>query len=170
MELTIQDLGAIGELIGAIAVVITLIYLGSQIRQNTIAVKASAMQSVFVATTEVWRNWTADFSKTEKFFEIAAKTERSAAERQFHLGFIMQTIRAQENMYFHIQLGTVDSNSVQLKTRLAAIFTHPYSIYRDAWEEGILDDYISEEFRTYVNAFIKELDESKNDGSGDANT
>lgn len=35
MESTIQDLGALGELIGAIGVLITLIYLAHQINQNT---------------------------------------------------------------------------------------------------------------------------------------
>ncbi len=33
--LSLQDLGSIGELIGAFAVVVSLVYLSSQIRQNT---------------------------------------------------------------------------------------------------------------------------------------
>lgn len=33
--MTIQDVGAIGEILGALAVVVSLIYLASQIRQNT---------------------------------------------------------------------------------------------------------------------------------------
>jgi len=37
--MTIQDWGAIGELVGAIAVVITLIYLAKQIGQNTLAMQ-----------------------------------------------------------------------------------------------------------------------------------
>jgi len=36
MDWTIQDLGALGELIGAIGVIVTLIYLAYQIRQNTV--------------------------------------------------------------------------------------------------------------------------------------
>jgi hypothetical protein len=35
MEWTIQDLGAAGEFVGAIGVVVTLVYLAYQIRQNT---------------------------------------------------------------------------------------------------------------------------------------
>jgi hypothetical protein len=42
---TIQDLGSIGELIAAIATVATLVYLAIQIRQNTISVQASTLQS-----------------------------------------------------------------------------------------------------------------------------
>ena len=40
MTLTIQDLGALGELLGAVAVLATLIYLALQTRQNTMAIAA----------------------------------------------------------------------------------------------------------------------------------
>ncbi len=43
--MTVQDYGSIGELIGAIATVATLAYLASQIRQNTRAVRAAAVDS-----------------------------------------------------------------------------------------------------------------------------
>jgi hypothetical protein len=42
---TIQDYGSIGEFIGAIATVTTLAYLAFQIRQNTRAVRAGAVDS-----------------------------------------------------------------------------------------------------------------------------
>ena len=40
MTLTIQDLGALGEFFGSIAVLATLIYLALQTRQNTVAIGA----------------------------------------------------------------------------------------------------------------------------------
>ncbi len=40
MTLTIEDLGALGELIGSIAVLATLVYLALQTRQNTMAICA----------------------------------------------------------------------------------------------------------------------------------
>ncbi len=40
MTLTIQDLGALGEFFGSIAVLVTLIYLAFQTRQNRIAIGA----------------------------------------------------------------------------------------------------------------------------------
>ena len=33
--MTLQDLGNLGEILGAVAVVVSLFYVGSQIRQNT---------------------------------------------------------------------------------------------------------------------------------------
>ena len=43
MEWTIQDLGAVGEFLGAIGVVITLVYLAYQIRQNTSQLKQNIL-------------------------------------------------------------------------------------------------------------------------------
>ncbi len=43
--MTIQDLGSLGELIAAIATIVTLAYLAIQIRQNTTAVRASSLHS-----------------------------------------------------------------------------------------------------------------------------
>jgi hypothetical protein len=42
--MTITELGALGEFIGSIAVIATLIYLAVQIRQNTSGMKANAYQ------------------------------------------------------------------------------------------------------------------------------
>jgi len=47
MEWSIQDLGAAGEFIAAIAVVITLIFLTLQIRQNTAVARTAAMRSTY---------------------------------------------------------------------------------------------------------------------------
>jgi hypothetical protein len=43
MEWTIQDLGAAGEFLGALGVIVTLVFLTHQIRQNTIQLKQSSL-------------------------------------------------------------------------------------------------------------------------------
>ncbi len=45
MTLTIQDLGALGEFFGSIAVLATLVYLALQTRQNTMAIRGSGQCS-----------------------------------------------------------------------------------------------------------------------------
>ena len=49
--MTLQDLGNIGEFIGAIAVVISLVYLAAQIRQNTRALHSSSYSQ---AAEQLW--------------------------------------------------------------------------------------------------------------------
>jgi hypothetical protein len=46
VEWTIQDLGAIGEFVGAFAVVVTLIYLTLQVRQSTAQARLTSIQAV----------------------------------------------------------------------------------------------------------------------------
>ncbi len=49
MTLTIQDLGALGELLGSLAVLATLIYLALQTRQNNLAIAAQLDAAVMAA-------------------------------------------------------------------------------------------------------------------------
>ena len=43
--MTLQDLGALGEVVGAVGVVVSLLYLSVQVRQNTRSLRASTYQS-----------------------------------------------------------------------------------------------------------------------------
>ena len=58
--MTIQELGSIGELVGAVATVATLVYLAIQIRANTLAVRSAAAQSVHEAFATWYRMLAAD--------------------------------------------------------------------------------------------------------------
>ncbi len=53
MTLTIQDLGALGELLGSIAVLATLVYLALQTRQNTMAIAVQVDSARVNASTHV---------------------------------------------------------------------------------------------------------------------
>jgi hypothetical protein len=46
MDWSIQDLGAVGEFLGAIAVVVTLVYLSVQVRQNTGATRVASHHAI----------------------------------------------------------------------------------------------------------------------------
>jgi len=50
IAMTIQDLGAIGDLVGGVAVLVTLVYLAMQIKQNT-KVHASLIRQNFYDAT-----------------------------------------------------------------------------------------------------------------------
>ena len=49
--MTIQDLGALGEFFGSIAVLATLVYLALQTRQNTMAI-AAQLDATRIATSQ----------------------------------------------------------------------------------------------------------------------
>ncbi len=55
--MSIQDWGAIGELVGAAAVIITLIYLAAQIRQNTRSLRNATSLSITQALGHINGRW-----------------------------------------------------------------------------------------------------------------
>ena len=62
-------LGALGELVGAAAVVATLIYLSVQLRQNTRTVKLSSAQAVTEELQAMFSLLSSDQSLAEIFVE-----------------------------------------------------------------------------------------------------
>ncbi len=55
--MTISELGSLGEFLGSIAVVITLVYLSTQLRQNTRAIRAAATQALDQSVTQNIAMW-----------------------------------------------------------------------------------------------------------------
>lgn len=66
-------IGAISEILAAIAVVITLIYLAKQIRQNSQAVEISALRD----TTEQWNRWSEVLATSSELADIVARGNKS---------------------------------------------------------------------------------------------
>ncbi len=58
--MTLQDLANIGELVGGLAVVLSLVYVGLQIRQNTTAVRLATAQAVHDNYAAWYTNLSAD--------------------------------------------------------------------------------------------------------------
>ena len=78
--MTLDDLANIGQLIGAIAVVISLIYVAWQIRQNTNAVRSATAQSVH----EHFANWYHLVAADDELAKIVANGLRDYASLSEH--------------------------------------------------------------------------------------
>ena len=110
--MTIEQLGSIGELIAAVATVITLIYLAFQLRQNTRALRASAFQSV---TAEMGKNVEPILNNGE----VAEIVLRSSSEpesltpvERLRLNSVfVSTFRRLESVYVQYTLGTMEQEN-----------------------------------------------------------
>jgi hypothetical protein len=107
---TAQLLGNFGEFFGAIAVVVTLIYLAGQLRQNTSALRSSTYESWNQATSS-WAEYAATHATV-----IAAIEEKSDwdtlsnEERLVYSGFVMKTFYTIEAAYLHHRAGAMDDD------------------------------------------------------------
>lgn len=122
--MSLQDWGAIGEVIGALAVVITLIYLAKQIRQNTHAMeearrlalaqtyqmRSDALQAMLVEAADSEHIGPIIIKLTELGYpeDVAALEALSDAERgRFRMWHIAQQTHW-DNMHYQYQQGYLD--------------------------------------------------------------
>ncbi len=73
--MTISDLGSIGEFVSSIAVVLSLLYLAFQVRQNTSQMKRAEMNATYEQS-----NATRQALLDESIAELAVKTNESPGE------------------------------------------------------------------------------------------
>jgi hypothetical protein len=123
-NMTIMELGALGEFIGAIAVVATLVYLAIQIRQNThtmeegkrlalaqtYQMRADALQQMLVQASEseyigpiITKLTQADYPENVASLDVLTSEERGRF-RQWQIA--QQT--HWDNMYYQYQQGYLD--------------------------------------------------------------
>ena len=72
--MTIQDLGALGELIGSVAVLATLVYLALQTRRTRIATEAQGTMNALTAYSH-WRTSLLQNSDTVRAIRPASKAD-----------------------------------------------------------------------------------------------
>ena len=66
-------IGAVGETLGAVAVIVTLLYLSKQIRQNSRAVQVAALRD----TTAQWNHWSELLATSPDLSDIVARGNQS---------------------------------------------------------------------------------------------
>jgi hypothetical protein len=149
---TLQDLGSIGELLGATATVATLIYLAVQIRANTRAVQSAAAQSVHEAFATWYRMLAADADLAQlvtnglRDYACLSETDRSRFVATF-----MAFLSCSQDAFIKWREGSLSSElwSGWELVMMNLVFAQGG---REFWEErGYL---FGDEFRNHVEADI----------------
>ena len=149
MDLNWEAIGAVGEIVGALAVVVSLVYVALQIRQNsgvsrsvaiqhwavTSALEKSAIFSDPELAELVWRGF-ADFSKLDQIEQSRFRT------------YVIQTLNSFELLYFQLQNGTIDAKFFSGKEQ-SYLRMFEYRGVCQLWDQ-IADAQWDERFRDYV--------------------
>jgi hypothetical protein len=134
-------IGAIAELIGALGVILSLLYLalqvrqsGSQVVQNTAAVRASTYQSI----VDTVANHGAQFLQNERLADITSRGEKdyqslTDAERRLFNVNIANFLQAFSAAQYHYESGLLPKDEwYGFRNLLAFQFQSPG--YRAAWK------------------------------------
>ena len=113
---------AVSQLLAAVGVIISLIFVAIQLRQNTNAVRASSIQNLVQSLSANAQSWV----ENEGLISIALKANSNPEQlsdeelARLHFWFVM-AIRRFEGVYFQRSLGLVDSAFIEGFERRACI-------------------------------------------------
>lgn len=139
--MTIIELGALGEFVGAIAVVVTLVYLAAQIRHNTRVMQENerlALAQTYQMRADALQNMLVQAADSNHIGPILTKltnagypenVESLAELNEMELGRFRQWQIAQQthwdNMYFQYQQGFLDAEYYEHSFRARVVRLAP---------------------------------------------
>jgi hypothetical protein len=147
VEVTIQELGSIGEFVAAIATIATLAYLAIQIRSSNRLARAEASRS----PNSDLNSLNASFGTNPAFLAAvrqvlsgATRDELEPVERTLLDYYLISLTNIQEQLAREIREGILDSDALDFGG--AGFFSLPY--YRTSWPiyRGYLSSVFVEDF------------------------
>ena len=100
---------SIAEIVGTVAVVLSLVYVGAQVRQNTRATRLATAQNLSRDMREQLLPLYDDSEFSKLYFDGMKDVESLTGEERFRLNvYTMSYLRAMENTYYQYQNGAVD--------------------------------------------------------------
>ncbi len=153
-EVTIQDLGSLGELVAAIATVATLIYLALQIRQNTRTTQAASFHAIYDSMNHVNVAVIQNSELTRVWLAGAADRDSLNPEDLHKFDFtLLSYFHVFETMHYQASLGAGAQDVVLAEERsLRSILAMPGA--REWWDANPYA--LRPEFRSYIEGLLVE--------------
>jgi hypothetical protein len=136
-----EAIGAVGEILGAIAVVATLIYLAIQIRHSTAQARASMTKDLFLAT----RSATFEVAANPELGKIMAEIRGNEVGLQRRDMFYQSFFRLYEIVITLYNQGFVDSGIYESYVAIIRMFcgTEPFEDYWARNRQTFQGDFIA---------------------------
>ena len=147
----IQDLGAIGEFISSFVVVVTLVFLTFQLRQNTKAIRSTAFQEINQDQIRLTNDASSFFDLLKSADGIPLEGEDRARTAEF----FYNVFRSYETAWYQNREGNLEDTAFEGHRRwMIWGLGNPSGI--SAWEE--MRVLFHPEFCTFVDELRAELD------------
>jgi hypothetical protein len=147
---------ALGELIAITSVVLSLIFVGLEFRQSTIASRAAAYQELGIATADLLFSLS-DNSELNANLQIigagqAGSDDMTESERRDAFYWAMGSLRLYETVFLQVELGLLEAGSLdylgwetyreqpwlrEMWPGLRYSLTEPFALYiESSWEQN----------------------------------
>jgi hypothetical protein len=153
MEMNLQDLGAIGEFVGALLVFISLIYVGLQIRQTGNVIRIESHSAYAGSARELYLA----IAEHPHLARLVAEDSGADADWLILRSYWMATIFRFEETWLRYDAGIIDDHAYRhLLHHLDSLAGSPAG--RRVWQER--PDAFADGFQTLVNQAISRVENS----------
>lgn len=149
--MTISELGSLGEFIASFGVLITLIYLVIQLRQNTKAIQLSTAHSVTEELQQMFSLLASDQGLAEVFIQAGQNAELIGVDRVRFNTWSSNLVRVYENAFLQNRQNVIDKAHWDGMTRMM-IDASSMPAFPLFWADRM--HWFSEDFQQHMNAEI----------------
>ncbi len=154
MKSKLSDLASIAEIIGAFAVVISLIYVGVQVNDSAGAVRSASANDANVAVQNWYLQIGSDQQTSELFYEALMSEEALSNKEEFQFLMMFHGVfLAFQNSYLLAEEGTIDVELREALTR-AILGVKDTPGMRRYWRQR--NSFLHSAFADYVDQLLKQ--------------
>jgi hypothetical protein len=149
-------IGAIGEVGGAIGVVVTLIYLAGQLQQNTRALRSASYEhwnDISSSFTDFYAQYAAELSDIEQH---ASLDELTPQQRKLVTAFGIKAIDQSQTAFLHHRAGTLDDDVFDARMSSLQLIFDGFPLLRQAWRQS-LRNYPAAAFAEFIESRVTGL-------------
>jgi len=151
----LQDLGAIGDLVGGLGVVVSLVYVASQIRQSSELIQQNSRHleaAMYQQTADAFSRWMALMAQDPTLADLWGRGlggEKLASLERARFRFLLGMLfNAYENNFFQLQFGSLRRDTLNLsRATLVRILGSPEGA---SWWRQWAPSTLTPEFRSAV--------------------
>ena len=154
MKIKLSDFASIAEIIGAFAVVISLVYVGVQVNDSAGAVRSAAANDANVALQNWYLQIGSDRQTSELFYKALKSEEALSNQEEFQFLMMMHgAFLAFQNSYLLAEEGTIDAELREAITA-AVLGVKDTPGMRRYWRQR--KSYLHSAFANYVDQLLEQ--------------
>lgn len=150
--------GSIAEMLGAVAVVASLFYIGSQIRYSAKVARANAFQNLVTSMIDLNSSMMLDPEFTEFASRALEGEELQGVQYRQYTILVTNVLRYMEIVHYQVELGVLDPEDMARVSPIAA--NHLNTIPGKRFWEGTRSRYPAD-FQAFIDKAIAELGSAK---------
>lgn len=150
--MSLVEWGALGELVGGVAIIVSLIYVGIQIKQNTMAQRLNTSHQISEDLADVYLFPSSSEDMARIFIDGLSKEHAlKGPEHMRFYGYLHKFLRTMENAYYQYRHGALEWHAFEGVTRqFQFIVSTPGG--QQYWRER--GHWYNDEFKAYVDDLI----------------